>query len=990
MKFPYLGVPKGEISKLLSVPQPFDTNQRFQVADSVSWINNLESDDMYMRMSGRFEDILVQGWYGPSWVRYNLFNNILVCDLATKECLDAVRDIWGMWRQGYPIRFGFIFVSSSKNTESVISVGVSGEQVILPTRSVSEKMAAIFYYIKDKRDMKDAIHWLVRCNHGVKSNKIISEDVFRSEFAHAPQDLSYDAVLSEYGPIAAQLSKKLTDKGFDTFPFLLFNGKLKTDVSPNSINGELNVEYQSVTALIRSGVLKSGQNHLEEMMTHYGASAFYHQGIFGTHNYHEIQQTKLNWRTSNDNLKSVSHILCVDDNAVGKQTVENAQEFLKDSSISRLTVLDHKKDEICRNFGIQDSFVVTNGKLVTFSTPLQIRDFLLLEKIESMRNAKIVLELTSYPNPSSDRIMHVSALLGKDLILNGKRSEIALSEIQTQFSAVKQTKKSDTLQVVVILNPLSSLAQKVAPLLNIFYKHFEFNVLMVLNPQLNIGEAPLKNWYRYVLQPELEFEKGEIVSPLAHFKQLPPNVVLTMNMDVQETWLVGLTYSPFDLDNIKVSEIPPTLTARYQLDSIILSGSCNNMNTGKPPRGLQLVDQISKEDTLVMANFGYFQIKTNPNAVHLSIAEGRHSEIYELVDFAITKFEDQKISKFIKVTGNSASIPMVSFDGPYLFLRVKKRRGKGKEPLLVAPNGENGIMTSLSSLFSTPQGDKNDTVHIFSVASGHMYERLLKIMILSVIKHTKAPVKFWFLKNYLSPQFKEYLPLMAQKYGFEYGLVMYKWPTWLHKQTVKMRTIWAYKVLFLDVLFPLKVGKIIFVDADQVCRTDMSDLMKTNLNGAVIGMTPFCSDKSEMDGYRFWKGGYWESHLRGRPYHISALYVVDIEKLRRDYAGDQYRMLYDSLSKDPNSLSNLDQDLPNYAQHQIPIHSLGQEWLWCESWCSDSSKGKAKTIDLCNNPQTKENKLDSARRIVPEWQGYDDEQNAFGEQLKREGKIHYQ
>lgn len=30
----------------------------------------------------------------------------------------------------------------------------------------------------------------------------------------------------------------------------------------------------------------------------------------------------------------------------------------------------------------------------------------------------------------------------------------------------------------------------------------------------------------------------------------------------------------------------------------------------------------------------------------------------------------------------------------------------------------------------------------------------LRIMMLSVLKHTKTPVKFWFLKNYLSPTFK--------------------------------------------------------------------------------------------------------------------------------------------------------------------------------------------------------------------------------------------
>lgn len=51
------------------------------------------------------------------------------------------------------------------------------------------------------------------------------------------------------------------------------------------------------------------------------------------------------------------------------------------------------------------------------------------------------------------------------------------------------------------------------------------------------------------------------------------------------------------------------------------------------------------------------------------------------------------------------------------------------------------------------------------------------------------------------------------------------------------------------------------------------------------------------------------------------------------------------------------QDLPNYAQHNVPIFSLPQEWLWCESWCGNATKSKAKTIDLCNNPMTKEPKL---------------------------------
>lgn len=57
---------------------------------------------------------------------------------------------------------------------------------------------------------------------------------------------------------------------------------------------------------------------------------------------------------------------------------------------------------------------------------------------------------------------------------------------------------------------------------------------------------------------------------------------------------------------------------------------------------------------------------------------------------------------------------------------------------------------------------------------------------------------------------------MASKYNFQYELVQYKWPRWLHQQTEKQRIIWGYKILFLDVLFPLVVDKFLFVDADQV------------------------------------------------------------------------------------------------------------------------------------------------------------------------------
>lgn len=49
---------------------------------------------------------------------------------------------------------------------------------------------------------------------------------------------------------------------------------------------------------------------------------------------------------------------------------------------------------------------------------------------------------------------------------------------------------------------------------------------------------------------------------------------------------------------------------------------------------------------------------------------------------------------------------------------------------------------------------KKADINIFSVASGHLYERFLSIMMLSVMKNTESRVKFWFIENFLSPSFK--------------------------------------------------------------------------------------------------------------------------------------------------------------------------------------------------------------------------------------------
>ncbi|CAB3237406.1 unnamed protein product [Arctia plantaginis] len=540
------------------------------------------------------------------------------------------------------------------------------------------------------------------------------------------------------------------------------------------------------------------------------------------------------------------------------------------------------------------------------------------------------------------------------------------------------------IEIIAVLDPASTAAQRLAPLLLVLRRVINCRIKLFVNPQDKNSDMPLKSFYRYVLEPELQFTSSGALTggALARFSRLPHAPLLSMELRTPPNWLVECVKSVYDLDNIRLADVDTLVHSEFELEYLLLEGHAWDTTLGTPPRGLQLVlgtrDKPELMDTIVMANLGYFQLKANPGAWILRLRPGRSDEIYEIVGHENT--DTPADSEDIQVL-------MSSFRSHVIKLRVSKKADKQNVDLLVENDEKNagGIWNSIASSFGggDEQEAQDETINVFSVASGHLYERFLRIMMLSVLKHTKSPVKFWFLKNYLSPSLKDILPYMAQEYGFEYELVQYQWPRWLQRQRDRQRTIWGYKILFLDVLFPLHVKKIIFVDADQIVRADLKELVELDLGGAPYGYTPFCDSRKEMEGFRFWKQGYWRNHLQGRSYHISALYVVDLKRFRRIAAGDRLRGQYQALSQDPNSLSNLDQDLPNNMIHQVAIKSLPQEWLWCETWCDNDSKTHAKTIDLCNNPMTKEAKLSAAMRIVPEWSQYDDEIKALQARVRR-------
>lgn len=278
---------------------------------------------------------------------------------------------------------------------------------------------------------------------------------------------------------------------------------------------------------------------------------------------------------------------------------------------------------------------------------------------------------------------------------------------------------------------------------------------IVLAPRLSVSDLPLKNFFRMKLDPISFDASGKRTTSQSHviFSGLPQRKVLTMNMHPPAPWLVEAKSCTYDLDNILLAQLPPhesSLSVTFELNHILVEGSCaDETNGGVPPRGLQLnlgdFSQPHRVDTLVMSNLGYFQLKAAPGVWTLKLAEGRASDIYRII--SPSGFKSIVIADWIPSSHQ---------------LNVEKRPEMINEPLF--PENEQdeeslfqGVLGGIFGKKSSTK-DAGDTIHVFSLASGHLYERFLKIMMLSVVKKTDRPVKFWLLKNFLSPAFKEFVP----------------------------------------------------------------------------------------------------------------------------------------------------------------------------------------------------------------------------------------
>ncbi|KAJ3000901.1 hypothetical protein HDV02_002364 [Globomyces sp. JEL0801] len=974
----------------------FDTR-----SDRAIWLNDIESDPQYQRYPNSIRSILQPSYPGQlKYIRKNLVSTLLVLDFNNPNHLKYLLMLADIIQQGATLRFGILpFIQPQSVSASF--------QLLLN----------VIYYLSETND-KFTVNFLMNYatkmldNPGSLTTDLIGQIYKSVTGVSIDTDLikieSDKRVVGDLQEFLNRLS--LTEDGaiFVNGYFMALEevglGELTDETSVYDYFMELPNVYPARNPLI----FPSKQNEIE--LVHYSSKPI-----------KEILQF-LPWVYVDESQapSSVSMVVIADlGTAEGLQFAINAVTALMETVETRLALIDNPKD-------LRESYV--HGFLVNGKTAEQLLDYL-----QKLQNGSIKVESGQITDEYSANIIRLAKSLPGEsaCLLNGRTMRSIPKEklfSPTDFKTLIVFESRERLTNIgnIIKTNFGDIANR--EVLSDFI--LQVTSIVALGSQLDVDEGqskvartspkqfesfanspmydlPSNSEIRFFSSGDLElsvYQFTAIVQPfstqgqkalafLKRIRKIPGVHVKVFAIGIQrrdsDTLPLKRFYryvfdieprfgadgpktSIYDLDNIKLANVPNggVLEAIFTLEYILVEGITFLLIAGhayesisyQPPRGLQFVlgtpSNKDMVDTITMANLGYLQLKAGPGMWLMKIRDGRSSEVYQLEDIGHQHFKSSNL------------VIVNSYEGVTLHPRVSKKEGMDDVDVL----GEGSVQSEGFGHNLWNQKDTSkETINVFSVASGHLYERFLAIMMLSVKKQTQNPVKFWLIENFLSPNFILFLPYLAKELDIEYELVTYKWPHWLRKQTEKQRIIWGYKILFLDVLFPLSVDKVIFVDADQVVRADLKELVDLDLHGAVYGYTPFCSSRTEMDGFRFWKSGYWESHLRGRPYHISALYVIDLVKFRTLFAGDRLRQQYHMLSADPNSLSNLDQDLPNNMIHEIPIHSLPQDWLWCETWCSDESLKTAKTIDLCNNPLTKEPKLDRAKRILPEWVDLDDE-----------------
>uniref|UniRef100_A0A0K0FWP3 UDP-glucose:glycoprotein glucosyltransferase 1 (inferred by orthology to a human protein) n=1 Tax=Strongyloides venezuelensis TaxID=75913 RepID=A0A0K0FWP3_STRVS len=380
----------------------------------------------------------------------------------------------------------------------------------------------------------------------------------------------------------------------------------------------------------------------------------------------------------------------IDDFAVNGMSVDN---FNKESKLLSNEQLEYEANfaKSVLNINRGDRTYIVNGNMYGVlgdNEIIEVDDYELLEKIANTKGAnKIAAQVDRWGvekdnGKSSDVVMRSISVIGASNSKKTRHWVVLANDKKSVVHSVAQDDKKAIIDIIVVIDPLTKGAQKLSAVLKLILRSCNADLKIVLNPQDQISELPLKRFYRFVVDQEVSFTTdGNVISPVAVFENLPKKQLLTLNVISPDAWMIQPVFAEYDLDNIKMENVEKNVIANFELRNILLEGHCFDDVTGSPPRGLQFVlstlNNKINYDTIVMANLGYFQLKSNPGIWDLQLREGRSKEIYEIVEHKNTESQNEEIVK----------VMIDSLLGRVVKIKVTKKADKLEENLLSDDKG---------------------------------------------------------------------------------------------------------------------------------------------------------------------------------------------------------------------------------------------------------------------------------------------------------------
>ena len=314
--------------------------------------------------------------------------------------------------------------------------------------------------------------------------------------------------------------------------------------------------------------------------------------------------------------------------------------------------------------------------------------------------------------------------------------------------------------ITAVLDPISEKGQVYTALLKSLSQIPEIKISVILSPKPGLTEIPLKRFYRANIPAKPEFDKDTgkrrvkiILFSLICLSQLYLILILTSPapglLFLSQVFMILTTLSWTRLMSL-FSRLN-TFSRIYYFRAMLLMLPPTRL-LGGVALELGTVSTVMT-DTSIMANLGYFQLKANPGLWSLNIKKGSSAEVFEFKTVGIPNKNSR-----VEVADESL-VFITEMTGLTIYPTFKRKPGMEHQDVLeLTPSIGGFIKNTWNSLFgSTKANDDNAEINIFTVASGHLYERFLSIMTISVMKHTDHTVKFWLIENFLSPSFKPFL-----------------------------------------------------------------------------------------------------------------------------------------------------------------------------------------------------------------------------------------